>query len=201
MCRLWWKDEGRYSWQQYLLLSMRRSPKRNRLPSSQTRVREDVLAEGMTKIVSRLTLPDDRRKRVLALLQDVDEIESIRAKRTWLEEKLRRLRRAWIEVEIDEAYYRKERTETESRLAGLVIPDGVVNIGEAAKPFYDMSATWEAASREERRAILGFILEAIYCDPAEEVVIALRPKDKFAPLFNNMAILQEKGHKFETGWV
>ena len=60
-------------------------------PAPQTRVREDVLAEQMTKIISHLTLPEDWRERVLALLQDGDEAERVNAERARLEEKTKRL--------------------------------------------------------------------------------------------------------------
>lgn len=163
----------------------------------QTRVREDVLAEQMTEIVSRLVLPDDWRERILALLQDGNETERIEAERTRLEEKLKRLRQAWIEVEIDETYYRKERAETEGRLASLVIPDGVVNIEEAAGLLGDMSTAWGAATREERRAMLGLMFEAIYCDSAEKRLVALEPKEQFVALLRNITILREKGRTFE----
>jgi len=167
----------------------------------QTRVREDVLEEQMTKVVSRLSLPDDWRERVLALMGDRDEVEKAKAARARLEEKLRRLRHAYLEVEIDEVYYRKEKGETESRIASLVIPNGVVKIEEAVKLLEDMSVTWEAASREERRSMLSLMFGAIYCDPAEKRLVVLRPKDRFAPLFRSMAILKEKGQNFEVGCV
>lgn len=163
----------------------------------QSRVREDVLSEQMTGIISRLVLPGDWCERVLALLQDGDDVERIRAERARLEEKLRRLHQAWIEVEIDEGYYRTEKAKAESRLASLVVPDGVVKIEEAANYLKDLSLAWDVASREERRAILGFIFEAIYCDPAYKRLVAVQPKDDFLSLFSEMSILKEKGRKFE----
>jgi len=155
-----------------------------------------VLAEQMTKIVSRLNLPDDWRERVLALVQDGDEVERIKSERTRSQEKLRRLRRSWHEVEIDDAYYQKEKANAESRLANLVIPNGVVKVEEAARLLSDMSATWEAASREERRAMLGFMFEAMYCDPAEKRLVALQAKRAFVPLVREVGLLQEDEGKF-----
>jgi len=165
----------------------------------QTRIREDVLAEQMMEVVSRLSLPDDWRERILALLHDGDQIEKVKAERARLEEKLKRLRRAWIEVEIDEAYYRKEKGEAESRLTNLVVPDGMVDVEEAAKLLGDMSVTWEAASREERRAMLGFMFEAIYCDPAGKRLVALQPKRAFIPLLREIDLLREDGTRFYIG--
>jgi len=162
----------------------------------QTRIREDVLAQQMTQIISRLKLPDDWRERVLALLQDGDEAEKIKAECARLQEKLRRLRRAWIEVEIDEPHYREEKGKTERCLANLVIPNGVVKIEEAAQLLSDMSLTWEAASAEERRAMLGFMFEAIYCDPAEKRLVALEPKRVFIPLVREVDLLHENEGSF-----
>jgi len=150
----------------------------------------------MTQIISRLKLPDDWRERVLALLQDGDEAEKIKAECARLQEKLRRLRRAWIEVEIDEPHYREEKGKTERCLANLVIPNGVVKIEEAAQLLSDMSLTWEAASAEERRAMLGFMFEAIYCDPAEKRLVALEPKRVFIPLVREVDLLHENEGSF-----
>jgi len=150
----------------------------------------------MTEIISHLTLPEDWRERVLALLQDGDEAERMKVEHGRWEEKLKRLRQAWIEVEIDEAYYRKEKAETQNRLASLIIPDGVVKIEEAANLLSDMSATWEGASRKERRAMLGFMFEAILCDSAEKRIIALEPKRALLPLLRQVGALREDGTRF-----
>lgn len=162
----------------------------------QTHVREDALIEQMGTVISRLRLPDDWRDRVLALLQDGDETERIKPERARLEEKLRRLRRVWIEVEIEEAYYLEKKAEAKSDLARLVMPDRVVKIEEAENLLDGLSVTWEAASREERRAMLGFMFEEIYCDPTEKRLVALEPQRAFIPLLTEIRLLREDGGRF-----
>lgn len=130
------------------------------------------------------------------MLRDGDETERINAERARLEEKLKRLCQAWIEVEIHETYYRQQKAETESRLASLVIPNGFIDLEEAAELLNDMSAAWEAGSREERRAMLGLMFEAIYCDPAEKSLVAIRPYGSLLPLLREIDLLQEEGTKF-----
>jgi hypothetical protein len=43
---------------------------------------------------------------------------------------------------------------------------------------------WQGATKEERRDMLRTMLEAVYVDFTAKVVVGLKPKPSFLPLFN-----------------
>ena len=47
-----------------------------------------------------------------------------------------------------------------------------------------MASRWGAATLEERHQLLSMMLDAVYVDMAQGVVLGLKPKPEFLPLFN-----------------
>ena len=47
-----------------------------------------------------------------------------------------------------------------------------------------MSEAWSAATLEERHQLLIMMLDAVYVDMAQGLVLGLKPKPEFLPLFN-----------------
>ena len=43
---------------------------------------------------------------------------------------------------------------------------------------------WEAATLEERHQLLNMMLDAVYVDMAQRLVLGHKPKPEFLPLFN-----------------
>ena len=43
---------------------------------------------------------------------------------------------------------------------------------------------WGAATLEERHQLLSMMLDAVYVDMAQRLVLGLKPKPEFLPLFN-----------------
>ena len=100
-----------------------------------------------------------------------------------LEEKLRRLKRLYQEVEITEGEFQREKELTESALAALRVPEGerVTELGDHVE---GMVEAWHEATKEERREMLRLMLDAVYVDMPEGKVVSLKPKPAFLPLFN-----------------
>jgi hypothetical protein len=120
---------------------------------------------------------------VLELLSSREEIEKADRERARLEEKLRRLKRQYREVEIDEDEYSREMELTHSRLASIAVPEEqeVLYIGDHVE---GMVLAWNSATKEERRDMLRLMLETIYVDITTREVVGLKPKPSFLPLFN-----------------
>ena len=120
---------------------------------------------------------------VVDLLSSKDEAIEIQRERNRLEEKLRRLKRLYREVEIEEADYRQEVALTQAKLSGLVNPEHhqVVTLGDHVE---GVVAAWEIATKEERREMLQMMLDAVYIDMTNKEVVGLKPKPAFLPLFN-----------------
>ena len=98
-------------------------------------------------------------------------------------EKARRLKRQYREVEIDENDYRRELEETRSKLASLSVPEQqeIVHLGDHVE---GVVLAWRNATDEERRGMLKLMLDAIYVDLDRQVIVGLKPKPSFLPLFN-----------------
>ena len=146
-------------------------------------VRTEDADKQVSDVISNLRLPESWREMVVDLLSSQDEAIEIQRGRTRLEEKLRRLKRLYREVEIDEAEYRQESALTQAKLSGLVnsVHDQVVTLGDHVE---GVVAAWEIATKEERHEMLQMMLDAVYIDMTTKEVVGLRPKAAFLPLFN-----------------
>jgi hypothetical protein len=120
---------------------------------------------------------------VVDLLSSKDEAPELQRERNRLEEKLRRLKRLYREVEIEEGDYRQEVALTQAKLSGMGNPEHhqVVNLGDNVE---GVVAAWEIATKEERREMLQMMLDAVYIDMTTKEVVGLKPKAAFLPLFN-----------------
>ena len=83
-------------------------------------------------MISGLRLPESWRELVVDLLSSKDETAEIQRERNRLEEKLRRLKRLYWEVEIEEADYRQEAGLTQAKLSSMANPEHaqVVTLGD-----------------------------------------------------------------------
>lgn len=126
-------------------------------------------------LVAQLVLPADRRDTVLELLQCGDQRHEVERERAWLAEKLRRLKRSYWDVEIDEATYRREEAETQAQIYALVLPEQTDML--AARQFLETLADmWAEAAQVERKELLGLRLEAALVDVAEGCVVCIGPR-------------------------
>ena len=152
-------------------------------PNGKGYVRAEVADEQVSKIISSLTLPESWRELVIDLLSSKDEAAEVQRERNRLEEKIRRLKRLYQEVEIDEPEFRQEMLLTQSKLSSLVDAhqDEVVTLGDNME---GVVAAWEIATKQERHDMLHMMLDAVYVDMTTKEVVGLKPKAAFLPLFN-----------------
>ena len=100
-----------------------------------------------------------------------------------MEQRLKRLGKAYVDGLYGEDDYRREKRFLEEKAAGLVLP--VVDMAmEAGKLLENLPALWEEANLGERNRLLLTILEGAYVDTEEEkAIVALKPKPAFQALF------------------
>jgi len=121
--------------------------------------------------------------RVLARIHLADEMERIEQERRNVDQRLRRLGKAYVDGLYGDDDYKREKLSLEDRAASLVIP-GIDVAMEAGKLLEDLPKLWEEASLTERRKLLTSMLDAVYVDTVEEKsIVAIRPKPAFQPLF------------------
>jgi len=70
----------------------------------------------------------------------------------------------------------------ELELESLVVPE-VEAAEEAGKLLQDLPRLWSLANVTERRAILVSMLDAIYIDTRHNLMVAIKPKPPFKPVF------------------
>ena len=80
-------------------------------------------------------------------------ISRVQAERERLNEKLRRLAKAWIDNLIDDADYEHHKAQAEFELTSLVIPEGDA-IADAGRLLRRLPELWATADLSERRRLL-----------------------------------------------
>ena len=120
--------------------------------------------EQMGRIVGAIVLPEAWMDRVLAKIHLADEVQRVAQERDQVQQRLRRLGKAYVDGLYGDEDYRREKRLLEERLGSLVVP-GV------------------DAAREAGKLLLA-MLDAVYVDTVEEkAIVAIQPKPAFRPLF------------------
>ena len=146
----------------------------------------------MGRILKGLKPPEGWRERILDLLKvEEEDVESWRAEKARLEEKLNRIRQMYKEVEITEEEYRGELVQTKERLASLNPPeemraDELLRAGEYLEA---LGPIFEAATPREEKEIYQLVLEVVYVDVLGKRLVEVVPKGAFAPLFGERSPL------------
>ena len=151
-------------------------------PNGKGYVRVEDADNQVSEIISNLKMPQSWRQMVNELLTSKDDAIEVNRERTRLEEKLRRLRRLYQEVAIEESEYRQEVSSTKAKLVGLIDTgqDEVVTLGDNVEGIVE---AWGMATKEERRDMLQMMLNAVYIDMPTKQIVGLEPKAAFLPLF------------------
>lgn len=165
-------------------------------PAEGRGVRMEPLEEAIGEIVSQLVLPADWRETVLEMVNNGNQREQAERERIRLQEKLRRLRAAWLEVDLDEATYRRERAAVQERLSQL-IPAAPADVENAALFLDSLASVWQEATIAERRELLHTLLVAVRIDVLGGALVAIQPRPSFAPLFRQIANLTEADGWFQ----
>lgn len=141
-------------------------------------VRADNIEPQWAEIIGRIQLPEDWRRRVEELAGNEDERAAIIREREQVEEKLRRLKRMYRDLIIDDEEYKTSVEELRRKLDTLVLPDNpqVVSAGEYLE---NLGMLWEAATLKEQRDITRMLLEATYVNVVEQRIVAIEPKPAF----------------------
>jgi len=126
---------------------------------------------------------NSRLEEAMAIISLKDEVERVKKERQDVQEKLRRMAKAYIDgLFPDEEYHRQKRL-LEMELESLVVPQASA-AEEAGKLINNLPQLWAGANLEERRKLLLTMLDAVYVDAKEEKrIVAIKPKPPFRPIF------------------
>lgn len=148
-------------------------------------LRADFLEDLWGEIVSRIELPEGWRQRIEELSGDADEREAVLREREQVQEKLRRLKRAYVDGLMEDAEYDATRDRLQSRLAALVLPNSP-HLVKAGEYLESLNTLWEVATLEEQREITRALLKAMYVDLEAERIVSLEPQPIFRMLFTDI---------------
>ena len=161
-------------------------------------VRAEVVDSQVSQVISELKLPESWRQLVMDLLSSRDEWQKADRERARLEEKLRRLRRQYREVEIGEEEYKRELVLAQATLDAIRMPsmEQTTQLGDNIEGFV---RAWSEATKVERRDMVRIMLEAVYIDMEAQVIVALKPKPSFLSLFKLKEPITAGGIALVTG--
>ena len=150
-------------------------------------VRCEVVDEQVGRLIESLVLPEDWLDAILERISLRDEVARVRAEREGVQEKLRRLGKAFVDGMVDEADYERHKAQLEFDLTSLVVPEADA-VAEAGRLVQRLPELWATADLSERRRLLLTVLDAVYVDAREaRAVVSIRPKAAFEALLNSPA--------------
>ena len=152
-------------------------------PSKSGSIPCHITDEQIIKLVSAIELGPQWLEEVLAIINLKDEAEKVEKKRQAVQEKLRRMGKAYVDgVFPDEEYHRQKRL-LEMELESLVLP-GASAAEEAGELIMNLRNLWSSADLGEQRKLLLTMLDAVYVDAKQtKSIVAIRPKPPFRPIF------------------
>ena len=142
-----------------------------------------VADEQIGKIVEAIKLAPKWEEEVLAIISVQDEVDKIGEKRQKVQERLRRLGKAYVDGVYDDEEYGRQKRSAEMEMDSLVVP-GADSAAEAGSLIAELPKLWAGANMEERRKLLLTMLDAVYVDTKESrSIVAIKPKVPFKPVF------------------
>ena len=162
--------------------------------------------EQIGAIVEAIELAPKWQEQVLSIISVSDEVDRVKSGRLKVQERLRRLGRAYVDGVYDDAEYRRQKQALELELESLVLPeaDAAQDAGRLIEQFPDL---WSAADQQERRKLLLTMLDAVYVDARDEKrIVAIKPKAPFRPIFklattrdgSGVVLVQDPGSASDT---
>jgi len=122
-----------------------------------------VIDKQITSLIEAIELGPQWLEEVLAIISLKDEAEQVKRKRQAIQEKLRRMVKAYIDGVFPDEEYHRQKKLLEMELESLIIPQ--VNAAEeAGKLIMDLPRLWANTNSEERRKLLLTMLDAVYVD-------------------------------------
>lgn len=141
-----------------------------------------VADSQVIQLVENIELGDQWLEEVLTIISVKDEAERINKKKLDIQQRLRRMGRTYIDGLFDDAEYSRQKRMLELELESLVIPE-IHSAEQAGKLLQDFPTLWSLANLEEQRKLLVSMLDAVYIDTKNNLIVAVKPKPPFKPVF------------------
>ncbi|MCH8334822.1 MAG: hypothetical protein IIC61_02925 [Proteobacteria bacterium] len=137
----------------------------------------------MGTLIAAIELEPNWLEAVLGRIALRDEVERVRIQRLQVQEKLKRLGNAYLDLLVTEEEYKRRKRLLDLEMESLVVPQANA-AEEAGRLVQDLPRLWSEASEEERRRLLLTMLDGVYVDCKDEkAVVGIKPKPAFGPVF------------------
>jgi site-specific DNA recombinase len=145
-------------------------------------VRCEVLDEQVGEIIESIKLDPSWERRMAGIVDTLDQRAQVEAERQTLEQRLRRLAKAYVDGYVDEEDYEFQQRVLKSQLDSLVIPEERSTL-QAGQLLENLPLLWSKANLEERHTILNGFLDCVYVDITKPArLVGIRPKPQFVEL-------------------
>ncbi len=141
-----------------------------------------VADEQVIRLVENIELGEKWLEEVLSIISVKDEAERVVKKKQDIQQRLRRMAKTYIDGLLDDAEYSRQKRMLELELESLVIPE-IHSAEQAGKLLQDFPRLWSLANLEEQRRLLVSMLDAVYIDTKNNLIVAVKPKPPFRPVF------------------
>ena len=149
----------------------------------------DVVEDQLGQLLTAFAIPADRRAALVQRWQERrGERQSTAAERQRLERKAERVKLLYIEGELDDADYRRQRAEIAESLAAIPVDDGPSTeaVGQRlAQMLADLAQAWTLATPVERNAIAREMFSDVLIE--NRTAVAVKPRPELAPFFESLA--------------
>lgn len=146
-------------------------------------IRCDHVDEQIGELMRNISLEPTWKRRVLAHLAAEHEHVAVTRERQQVQEKLKRLGKAYVDNLVSDKDYEMEKRMLEAKLESLAVPE-VEATFDAASLIENLSTLWEKATADERRMMLLGMVDAVYLDMAQGMgLVGITPKPVFRDLF------------------
>ena len=141
--------------------------------------RTELLDTQMGQLMGSIKLDPSWERRAAGLIANQDRHSQVEDERRKLEQRLKRLARAYVDGFVEEDDYEFQQRVLKTQIGGLIIPEEG-SIVQAGHLLENLPLMWEKADLEERHTILKGFLECVYVDLAEPTtLVGIKPKPQF----------------------
>jgi site-specific DNA recombinase len=149
----------------------------------------DVLEEQIASLLSHFVIDQERRDALVRQwMERQDERKSTTQERQRLEKKAERIKVLYLEGELEDAEYRRQRADVAEALAAIPADDlpSTAAVGKRlASLLFDLSIAWSVATQVERNKIARELFADVVID--NRTAVAVKPRPELAPFFEPLA--------------
>ena len=153
-------------------------------PATGKAIRTKPIDYQMDMLIKSLVLDPNWRTNIIDKVSSLSEHERVKKERANLNDRMRRLGKAFVDGLVEEEDYKIQRKMIQDQLDSLVIPEAEAAF-DAGQKLENLGSIWELASPEDKHALLFSMLEAVYIDLAEtRSIVGYNTEELIHPSFS-----------------